>query len=63
MEDIKEFLIEKVKEKHIIDNILNFYYEDWEEVQFKELKRRKGKKALATLCIGGGQGAAFLLEV
>ncbi|KAB7885290.1 thiolase family protein [Poseidonibacter ostreae] len=29
----------------------------------KELKRRKGKKALATLCIGGGQGAAFLLEV
>jgi len=29
----------------------------------KELKRRKAKKALATLCIGGGQGAAFLLEV
>lgn len=29
----------------------------------KELRRRKAKKALATLCIGGGQGAAFLLEV
>ena len=29
----------------------------------KELKRRNAKKALATLCIGGGQGAAFLLEV
>lgn len=40
MEDIKEFLIDKLKEKHIVDNILKFYYEDWEEVQFKELKRR-----------------------
>lgn len=40
MEDIKEFLIGKLKEKHIVDNILNFYYEDWEEVQFKELKRK-----------------------
>jgi len=29
----------------------------------KELRRRKAKKALATLCVGGGQGAAFLLEV
>lgn len=29
----------------------------------KELKRRSAKKALATLCIGGGQGASFLLEV
>jgi len=29
----------------------------------KELKRRNAKKALATLCVGGGQGAAFLLEV
>ena len=29
----------------------------------KELRRRGGKKrALATLCVGGGQGAAFLLE-
>ena len=28
----------------------------------KELKRRKKKTGLATLCIGGGQGAAFLLE-
>lgn len=29
----------------------------------KELKRRDKNRALATLCIGGGQGAAFLLEV
>ncbi len=29
----------------------------------KELKRRNKNKALATLCIGGGQGAAFLLEI
>lgn len=29
----------------------------------KELKRRKLKTGLATLCIGGGQGASFLLEV
>lgn len=28
----------------------------------KELKRRKQKTALATLCIGGGQGGACLLE-
>jgi acetyl-CoA acetyltransferase family protein len=28
----------------------------------KELKRRKKSCALATLCVGGGQGAAFLLE-
>ena len=28
----------------------------------KELKRRKKKKALATLCIGGGQGGAIALE-
>ena len=29
----------------------------------KELKRRDKKQALATLCIGGGQGASFLLEI
>lgn len=29
----------------------------------KELKRRNKNKALASLCIGGGQGAAFLLEI
>ncbi|RXJ88170.1 thiolase family protein [Arcobacter sp. CECT 8985] len=29
----------------------------------KELKRRGLKKGLATLCVGGGQGASFLLEV
>lgn len=29
----------------------------------KELKRKDKKQALATLCIGGGQGASFLLEV
>lgn len=29
----------------------------------KELKRRNLKTGLATLCIGGGQGASFLLEV
>ncbi|MGE4463305.1 MAG: acetyl-CoA C-acyltransferase, partial [Arcobacter sp.] len=29
----------------------------------KELRRRKDKLALATLCIGGGQGASFLLEI
>ena len=28
----------------------------------KELRRRKQHRALATLCIGGGQGAAFCLE-
>ena len=28
----------------------------------KELRRRKQQRALATLCIGGGQGAAFCLE-
>ncbi|MBT3570345.1 MAG: hypothetical protein HN494_15955, partial [Opitutae bacterium] len=27
-----------------------------------ELKRRKGKLALATLCVGGGQGGALWLE-
>jgi acetyl-CoA acyltransferase len=27
-----------------------------------EMQRRKGKKALATLCIGGGQGGAISLE-
>lgn len=29
----------------------------------KELKRRELKTGLATLCVGGGQGASFLLEV
>jgi acetyl-CoA acetyltransferase family protein len=29
----------------------------------KELRRRKQQLGLATLCVGGGQGAAFLLEV
>lgn len=29
----------------------------------KELKRTNKKKALASLCVGGGQGASFLLEV
>jgi acetyl-CoA acetyltransferase family protein len=29
----------------------------------KELKRRKLKKGLATLCVGGGQGGSFLVEV
>ena len=28
----------------------------------KELKRRKAKRALVTLCVGGGQGAALWLE-
>lgn len=28
----------------------------------KELKRRNGRYGLATLCVGGGQGAALLLE-
>ena len=28
----------------------------------KELNRRKGKQGLATLCVGGGQGAALWLE-
>ena len=28
----------------------------------KELKRRKKQTGLATLCVGGGQGASFLLE-
>lgn len=28
----------------------------------KELKRRKGKRALVSLCIGGGQGGALILE-
>jgi acetyl-CoA C-acetyltransferase/acetyl-CoA acyltransferase len=28
----------------------------------KELHRRKGKRALITLCVGGGQGAALWLE-
>jgi acetyl-CoA acyltransferase len=28
----------------------------------KEMKRRESKRGLATLCIGGGQGAAFVLE-
>jgi acetyl-CoA C-acetyltransferase/acetyl-CoA acyltransferase len=29
----------------------------------RELKRRGLKRGLATLCVGGGQGAALLLEV
>ena len=29
----------------------------------KELRRRKKNAGLATLCVGGGQGAALLLEV
>ncbi len=28
----------------------------------KEMRRRKKGLGLATLCVGGGQGAAFLLE-
>ena len=28
----------------------------------KELERSGGKRAVATLCIGGGQGGAMLLE-
>lgn len=28
----------------------------------KELRRRKENLGLATLCVGGGQGAALLLE-
>jgi acetyl-CoA acetyltransferase family protein len=28
----------------------------------KELRRRNGRRGLATLCVGGGQGAALLLE-
>ena len=27
-----------------------------------ELHRREGRRGLATLCIGGGQGGSFLLE-
>jgi acetyl-CoA acyltransferase len=27
-----------------------------------ELKRRKGKRAIVTMCIGGGMGAAGLIE-
>ena len=29
----------------------------------KELRRRNQNTGLATLCVGGGQGAALLLEV
>lgn len=29
----------------------------------KELKRKGLKTGLATLCVGGGQGASFLVEV
>jgi acetyl-CoA acetyltransferase len=29
----------------------------------KELRRRSLKRGLATLCVGGGQGAALALEV
>ena len=29
----------------------------------KELRRRKKNTGLASLCVGGGQGAAFVLEV
>ena len=28
----------------------------------KELKRRQGRRALVSLCVGGGQGAALWLE-
>jgi acetyl-CoA C-acetyltransferase/acetyl-CoA acyltransferase len=28
----------------------------------KELNRRQGKRALISLCVGGGQGAAIWLE-
>jgi len=28
----------------------------------RELQRRKAKRALVTLCVGGGQGAALWLE-
>ena len=28
----------------------------------KELKRRGGRYGLATLCVGGGQGGAMLVE-
>jgi acetyl-CoA C-acetyltransferase/acetyl-CoA acyltransferase len=28
----------------------------------KELKRRRAKRALVSLCVGGGQGAALWLE-
>ena len=27
-----------------------------------EMRRRKLKRGLASLCVGGGQGAAFVLE-
>jgi acetyl-CoA C-acetyltransferase/acetyl-CoA acyltransferase len=31
-------------------------------MSLKELKRRKAKRALVSLCVGGGQGAALWLE-
>lgn len=41
MKDIHNFLIKKLKEKHIVDNILKYYYyNDWEETEFKNLKKR-----------------------
>lgn len=40
MKDIQDFLLDKLKEKHIVDNILYFYYQDWEEYQIKDIKKR-----------------------
>ncbi len=39
MEQIENFFIDKLKEKHIVNNIFKFYYDDWEQVKIKKLRR------------------------
>lgn len=40
MKDIEDFLINKLKEKYIVDDILKYYCDDWEEQEFKKLKEK-----------------------
>lgn len=39
MKDIKDFFLKILKEKHIVNNIFKYYYEDWEENKIKILKK------------------------
>jgi hypothetical protein len=38
MEEIREFLITKIGEVHIVNNIFQLYYEDWEERQYNKIR-------------------------
>ena len=40
MDKIIDFFLDELKEKHIVNNIFKFYYQDWDELKFKKLKKK-----------------------